>query len=80
MAKSLDRRAVKAWLNDQRAAAIRIAGERVERLLVLRPEESLPEYLDLWRCVSWKSEAPSALALAMREAVAHLKGRGHGTA
>ncbi|MGQ9493293.1 MAG: hypothetical protein ACUVR2_05970 [Anaerolineae bacterium] len=40
MAKSLDRQAVKAWLNDQRAAAIRIAGERAERLLVLRPEDS----------------------------------------
>ncbi|MBC7232338.1 MAG: hypothetical protein H5T68_03735 [Chloroflexi bacterium] len=81
MTKDLDRQAVKAWLDDQQAAAVRIARERWEKLPMLRPEESLQEYLDLWRCAFQKSMAPSALALAMRKAVAKLgKGRRYGVA
>lgn len=80
MAKVLDREAARAWLADQRAAAARIARQRQQRLLTLRPEQSLQDYLDLWRCASQKSAAPSALALAMRQAVAKLsKGKGYGT-
>lgn len=70
MSERLDRRAVKRWLSDQRAAEERIARERLRALLVLTPERSLKLYLDLSASIPVRhSERPSPVLWAMRRSV-----------
>ncbi|MFQ6117003.1 MAG: hypothetical protein ACE5LQ_01915 [Candidatus Bipolaricaulia bacterium] len=73
MVPTLDGQAVRDWLAGQRAAAERIAAERVRFLLALTPERSLQTYLKLWNLrAGERSQSPSPLLLAMRRALAHL--------
>ena len=76
MAKELDKRQVKRWLRDQKAAARRIEEEKTDFLLCLTPEESLRIYLSLPRDdVHEDAAEPSPLLWAMRQAVRRLESK-----
>jgi len=73
MVPTLDGQAVRDWLAGQRAAAERIAAERVRFLLALTPKRSLQTYLELWNLRAGEQlRSPSPLLLAMRRALARL--------
>jgi len=73
MVPTLDGQVVRDWLAGQRAAAERIAAERVRFLLALTPERSLQTYLELWNLRAGEQLRPlSPLLLAMRRALARL--------
>jgi len=78
MVLMLDGQAVRDWLAGQRAAAERIAAERVRSLLTLTAERSLQTYLELWSSGAERLPSPSPLLLAMRRALARLAEPGSG--
>lgn len=74
MPRALDRQAVRDWLSGQRAAAERIAAERVRFLLSLAPERSLQVYLELCGLGAGEPpKAPSPVLLTMRRALSRLE-------
>ncbi len=76
MRQLLDKQAVKDWVSDQQAAAVRIDDERVRFLLTLTPERSLQIYLDLWDQGERVQTAwPSPLLMAIRQALARKAGK-----